>query len=168
MLLLARCAEAHRLDEYLQGTLIELTRDAIAIEIQLVPGVAVLPAVMAAIDLNHDGRISAAEERAYAERVARDVELRVDGATAKLVLLEAKFPPPVQMHEGVGIIRIRFRAKRAGHSVRFENRHMPGISVYLVNCLAAPEAGLAVTRQVRDVAQRSIEFEYSFGPKIGG
>jgi len=40
----------HRLDEYLQATLIGLTRDGVDVEINLTPGVAVLPAVMAVID----------------------------------------------------------------------------------------------------------------------
>ena len=48
-------------------------------------------------------------------------------------------------------------------TLRFENRHLPQVSAYLVNCLAAPSDGLVVRRQERDEAQRSIEFEYSFG-----
>ncbi len=47
-------------------------------------------------------------------------------------------------------------------SLRFENRHLPQVSAYLVNCLAAPSDGLVVGRQARDEAQKSIEFEYSF------
>ena len=45
--------------------------------------------------------------------------------------------------------------------MRFENRHLPQVSAYLVNCLSAD--GLAVGRQERDEMQRSIRFEYSFG-----
>src|SRR5258708_4965672 len=82
---------AHRLDEYLQATLIGVTRDGIDVEIQLTPGVAVLPVVMAMIDRDRDGRISVEEERAYAARVAREVELRVDGAPTALSLREAAF-----------------------------------------------------------------------------
>ncbi len=168
MLLLAPGAAAHRLDEYLQGTLIELKRGSIGIELQLVPGVAVLPAVMAAIDLDRDGRISAAEERAYGERVLRDLELRVDGAAVKLSLGEVQFPSQDSLHEGLGRIRITMQAKASGHSVRFENRHLPQISVYLVNCLASPGDGLTVTKQVRDEAQGWITIEYSFSRKMKG
>ena len=39
------------------------------------------------------------------------------------------------------------------HELRFINRHLPKISVYLVNCLAAPGDGLTVGRQQRDQAQ---------------
>jgi hypothetical protein len=160
---------AHRLDEYLQATLIGVTRDGINVEIHLTPGVAMLPVLMAVIDQDLDGRISPEEERAYAGRVAREVELRMDGVPAPLSLIESNFPPLEAMREGLGTIRIKLRTARSGHEVRFENRHLPQVSAYLVNCLAAPSDGLLVRRQVRDDAQRSIAFEYSFGAgAVGG
>jgi hypothetical protein len=60
---------------------------------------------------------------------------------------------------------MKLRTARSGHRLRFENRHLPQVSVYLVNCLAAPADGLVVSRQRRDEAQRSIEFDYSFEPR---
>ena len=155
-------AAAHQLDEYLQATLIGVTRDGIDVEIQLTPGVAVLPMLLAVIDRDRDGRISVEEERVYAARVAREVELRVDGAPAALLLMETTFPPLEAMREGLGTIRMKLRTMRTGHTLRFENRHLPQISAYLVNCLAAPADGLVVSGQERDEAQRSIVFEYSF------
>ena len=156
-------ASAHRLDEYLQATLIGVTRDGTDVEIQLTPGVAMLPILMALIDQDGDGRISSEEARAYVGRVAREVELRVEGVPAPLSLIESKFPTIEAMREGLGTIRMKLRTPRSGHELRFENRHLPQISAYLVNCLAAPSDGLVVRRQERDEAQRSIEFEYSFG-----
>ena len=156
-------AGAHRLDEYLQATLIGVTRDGIDVEIRLTPGVAMLPVWMAAIDQDRDGRISPGEERAYVGRVVREVELRVDGVAAPLRLMESNFPTVEAMREGLGTIVIKLRTARSGHQLRFENRHLPQVSAYLVNCLAAPSDGLVVGRQERDEAQRSIEFEYSFG-----
>ena len=160
---LVGCAAAHRLDEYLQATLIGVTRDGVDVEIHLTPGVAMLPVLMAVIDQDRDGRISSGEERAYVGRVTREVKLRVDGVPAPLSLIESSFPPPEAMREGLGTIRIKLRTARGGHELRFENRHLPQVSAYLVNCLAAPLDGLVVRRQERDEAQRSIEFEYSFG-----
>ena len=160
---LAGSAAAHQLDEYLQATLIGVTRDGVDVEIQLTPGVAMLPVLMAVIDRDRDGRISLEEERAYVDRVAREVELRVDGVPAPLSLIESTFPTLEAMREGLGTIRMKLRTARSGHEVRFENRHLPQVSVYLVNCLAAPSDGLVVSRQQRDEAQRSIEFEYFFG-----
>jgi hypothetical protein len=156
-------APAHRLDEYLQATLIGVTRDGTDVEIRLTPGVAMLPVLMAVIDQDRDGTISCEEERAYVARVIREVELRVDGVPAPLSLVESKFPTLEAMHEGLGTIAIKLRTARNGHELRFENRHLPQVSAYLVNCLAAPSDGLVVSRQVRDELQRSIAFEYGFG-----
>ena len=99
---LAGSADAHRLDEYLQATLIGVTRDAIDVEIRLTPGVAMLPVWMAVIDQDRDGRISPGEERAYVGRVTREVELRVDGVRAPLSLIESDFPTVEAMREGLG------------------------------------------------------------------
>jgi hypothetical protein len=156
-------ASAHRLDEYLQATLIGVTRDGIDVEIRMTPGVAMLPLWMAVVDRDRDGQISPEEERAYVGQVMRDVELRVDGRPAPLSLIESSFPTLESMQEGLGAITIKLRASRSGHQVRFENHHLPQVSAYLVNCLAGP----AVRRQERDEAQRSIEFEYSFGADLG-
>src|SRR5580693_4277053 len=111
-------AAAHRLDEYLQATLIGVTRDGIDVEIQLTPGVAVLPVVMAVIDRDRDGRISVEEERVYAARVAREVELRVDGVPAALSLMESTFPDLEAMREGLGTIRMKLHTMRTGHTLR--------------------------------------------------
>jgi hypothetical protein len=164
---LAGGAVAHQLDEYLQATLIGVTRNGVEVEIQLTPGVAVLPVVLAAIDRDGDGRIAAEEERAYANRVAQEVELRLDGAPAALSLIESEFPQLEEMRQGLGTIRLKLRARRAGRELHFENRHLPQVSAYLVNCLAAPGEGLSVGPQERDEAQRSIRFEYSFGRQAG-
>jgi hypothetical protein len=158
----AGTASAHRLDEYLQATLIGLTRDGVDLEINLTPGVAVLPAVMSAIDKNLDGRISPAEERAYADQVVRDVELQLDGKPVPLRLIGTTFPEVEAMRDGLGTIRLKLHANSAGRQLRFENRHMRAVSVYLVNCLASPNDGLLVGRQDRDQAQQSIRFPYSF------
>jgi hypothetical protein len=161
-------AGAHRLDEYLQATLIGVTRDGIDVEIRLTPGVAMLPRWMAVIDQDRDGRISTEEQRAYANRVAREVDLQVDGAPAPLSLIESKFPALEATREGLGTIAIKLRTARSGHELRFENRHLPQFSVYLVNCLAAPADGLVVSRQQRDEAQRSIALAYAFDAPAAG
>jgi hypothetical protein len=160
-------AAAHRLDEYLQATLIGVTRDSVEVEINLTPGVAVLPVVMAAIDRNRDGQISPEEEQAYASAVLHDLELQVDGRTEPLRLIESHFPSLEAMREGLGPIRLNLRADRSGHELRFENHHLPQVSVYLVNCLASQDKGLLVGKPERDEDQRSIRFAYSFADKPG-
>ena len=160
---LARTAGAHRTDEYLQATLLEVTQHGVDVQIDLTPGVAVLPVLMTVIDQNDDGLISEKEQRAYADRVVSDLELFIDGKKTPLTLTERRFPSVEQMRVGLGVIRLKMQAMRVGHELRFENRHLPQVSVYLVNCLAARGDELTIGRQERDTAQRSIRFEYSFG-----
>jgi hypothetical protein len=156
-------ASAHRTDEYLQATLIDLTPSGVDVQVDLTPGVAVLPVIMTVIDQNADGAISREEQRAYANRVATDLELWIDGQKTALTLIDSRFPSLEQMRAGLGMIRLKLHATSAGHELRFENRHLPQVSVYLVNCVAEPAAGLMIAKQERDPAQRSIRFDYSFG-----
>src|SRR5579871_6163156 len=95
-------AGAHRLDEYLQATLIAVTKDRVQAEMRLVPGVAVFPIVLAAIDTDHDGIISEAEKQAYAERVFRDLSLSVDGNPLRLRLVSRNYADTEAMKEGLG------------------------------------------------------------------
>jgi hypothetical protein len=50
-------AQAHRLDEYLQASLILLEPDTVGVGLNLTPGVAVFPSVVALIDVNRDGSV---------------------------------------------------------------------------------------------------------------
>jgi len=55
-------ASAHRLDEYLQATLISIQRDHLEVSMRLIPGMAMSAAVIASIDANSDGFFPAAKE----------------------------------------------------------------------------------------------------------
>src|ERR1700692_796582 len=94
-------ADAHQLDEYLQATLIGVTPAGIEVEIQLTPGVRMLPLLMAVIDQDREGSISRSEETVYVGRVLREVELHVDGIPAPLSLIEFNFPTVEAMREGL-------------------------------------------------------------------
>ena len=121
-----------------------------------------LPSVLAVIDRNLDGQISPDEERSYAAWVLKDLDLKIDGKSAQLRIVESHYPSLQEMREGLGSIRLKMKADNAGRELRFENRHMPELSAYLVNCLADPGAGLTVDKPERDEAQKSIRFVYSF------
>ncbi|MEO8562684.1 MAG: hypothetical protein ABI601_11445, partial [bacterium] len=77
LLWFATPAYAHRLDEYLQATMIQVGKNLVQVQIRLAPGVAVFPSVLATIDVNGDGFISATEQRTYTERVLRDLSLAI-------------------------------------------------------------------------------------------
>src|SRR4051794_17077529 len=75
-LVLPASALAHRLDEYLQATLVVIGPDCVRLQINLTPGVAVAEQVLALIDVNKDGLISTNEATAYCESLRRNLILR--------------------------------------------------------------------------------------------
>ncbi|HEY3840550.1 MAG TPA: hypothetical protein VGL72_28455 [Bryobacteraceae bacterium] len=164
LLLIAAPAAAHRLDEYLQATLISVAKDHVQAEIRLTPGVAVLPIVLRDIDADGDGMISESEQRAYAGRVLRDLSLTVDGVRLRLWLISWKFPDVREMKEGLGQIQIELAAEPpAGglhRSLVFENRHHARIAAYLVNCLVPRDPDIRITTQNRNYEQSSYRVDY--------
>ena len=72
-------AFAHRIDEYLQATILSLETNRVQASMRLIPGILVAPSVIAGIDSNGDGAFSESEERAYAQRVLGDLSITIDG-----------------------------------------------------------------------------------------
>src|SRR5947207_281933 len=157
-------ATAHRLDEYLQGTLISVEQNGVHAQIRLTPGVAVFPIVLAIIDTNADGVISGSEQRVYAERVLRDLSVTVDGDRLRPSLVSMKFPATDEMKEGRGEIQLEFSADlpRNGPNRRliFENHHQSRISAYLVNCLAPLDPDIRLLAQNRNESQSHYQLDY--------
>src|ERR1700730_3084998 len=138
LLSLGAVAFAHRLDEYLQATILSVEKDHIQASMRLIPGVAVSSIILADIDTNGDGVISEAEQRAYVERVLHELSITIDGKSVRPKLVSQKFPAIEEIKEGVGEIQIGFTVElgRGGPERRiiFENHHRNEISAYLVNC----------------------------------
>jgi len=158
-------ARAHRLDEYLQATTIDLGKQRVAFQMRLTPGVQVIRAVLGVIDADGDGELSEREQRTYAERVMRDLSLAVDGQAVRLRLISATFPSVGQMKEGLGDIELNLDAgvPAGGGMPRlvFENRHQRGVSAYLANCLVPGDPGIRITAQRRNEDQSRYEVEYT-------
>ena len=104
---------AHVLDEYLQSAQIALTPDAVRLEIHLMPGVDVADRVFAAIDRDRNGQLSAAEQRAYAQRVSADLVFKVDNRPLPLILLSSDFPSHKAMKQGDAPINLIFSVATA-------------------------------------------------------
>ncbi len=160
-------ASAHRLDEYLQAAVLNVERERAEIDMWLTPGVEVFGKVLAAMDANTDGAISAAKQRAYAKKLARDLTLSIDGVRLPLVLRSFTFPDVADMRQGIGQIELNFEARTPpGGSHRtlvFENRHLPEISVYLANCLVPADPDICITVQHRNYVQSVYRVEYEQG-----
>lgn len=165
LLSLAAPALAHRLDEYLQATTIAVARGHIAIRLHLTPGADIAPALLAAIDADGDGAISAAEQHAYVEQVRRDLTLTVDGGPTPLRLVSASFPPVAAMRAGSGDMLIAFEAgvpaTGSRHRLRFENRHRTDIAVYLVNTLLPDDPAIRIVAQQRSYDQSTYRLDYA-------
>lgn len=164
LLCLARVASAHRLDEYLQATIISVDKDHIQASMRMIPGVAVSSSVIAAIDSNGDGIISGAEQRAYAERVLGDLSLTVDGRSVKLKLVSVDFPEVELMREGLGEIHIEFTADvpHGGRNRRLilQNNHQRQNAAYLVNCLVPRDPDIRIVAQNRNEQQSFYQLDY--------
>ena len=155
---------AHRLDEYLQATLISVEKSSIQAQIRLVPGIAVLPLVLAGIDRDRNGVISEAEQQAYAHRVLQDLSLSMSGDRLTPRLVAMKFPVVEDMKQGLGEIQLNIKAdvpvRGRNRKLIFENRHQSRIGVYLVNCLVPHDPEIKITGQNRNYTQSYYELDY--------
>jgi hypothetical protein len=166
LLLLSGQVFAHRLDEYLQATMISLGKDRIAVEMRLSPGVAVAPFVIATIDRDGDGAISSQEETACVRQVLDNVSMSLDGDVLALHLVSKMFAGVKDMREGRGEILLEFFADipRQGIGARkllFENNYQRQIGAYLVNSTVPSDPDIRITAQARNFQQSSYRLDYS-------
>jgi hypothetical protein len=163
-LALAAPGWAHRLDEYLQATVLSVEHDQIEGFMRLVPGVAVAAIVIASIDSNGDGTLSEDERRAYALRVLDDLSLSVDGQRLAPHLVSAQFPSLDEMSRGVGEIQLDFTVDlprgNPSRKLIFENKHQSRIAAYLVNCLVPSDKDIRITAQDRNQSQSVYRLEF--------
>jgi hypothetical protein len=158
-------ADAHRLDEYLQATRIDVSLDRVALDIDLTAGVGVAPGVWRLIDTDRNGRISDAEGRSYADLVLKSVVLQVDGQARPVALVSSHFPTFREITSGAGPIRIEARAELpltsgGRHTLRYQNTHRRATSVYLVNTLVPSNSAITIASQRRDPRQTELVVTY--------
>ena len=158
-------ANAHRLDEYLQATRIDVSLDHVDLDIDLTAGVSVALDVWALVDTDRNGRISEAEGRSYADVVLKSVVLQVDGRPHPVALVSSRFPSLQEITSGSGPIRIEARAPLpltgAGrHTLRYRNTHRRATSVYLVNALVPSNSAITIASQRRDPRQTELVLTY--------
>ncbi len=158
---------AHRLDEYLQATLVAIEPNGVRLQINLTPGVDVADKVLAQIDRDHDSAISRSEARAYVELLRRDLTLTLDGQELKLKSTASQFATPVELHSGWGMIQVEFTATlgsltTGAHKLVFENRHLTTLSVFLLNAAQPGNGAIQIKSQKRTENQASGEIEFAF------
>jgi len=156
---------AHRLDEYLQAARIAIDRDRVVVELDLTPGVAVAPSVLAAVDRDRNGAITDAEGEDYARRVIDALVMHLDGRPVRPTLDEQTMPAWRDVAEGTGVIRLQASAPippvdSGRHALFFRNVHRSDIGVYLVNALVPADDRIEITRQRRDPVQHEVTIDF--------
>ena len=156
---------AHRRDEYLQAARIAIEPGAVLLELNLTPGIELADAIIADLDRDRDGAVSADEQRAYGRLVLSALTLEIDGTPVRAHLTGTSFPPAEAMRRGEGTIRLQSaatlpRLSSGVHHLLFRNGHHPVRSVYLANALAPATPDVTVMAQRRDVAQTELTIDY--------
>lgn len=135
-------AGAHPLDEIVQGAYLSLAPGKVLLELDLSPGPLVVGKVLAALDPNGDGKVTAAEARAYAGKVLSQSTLTVDGKALPWRLDEIQVPAYGNLKTAGDTIKIyatAARPDRAGaHTLTYLNRYAPAKSQPIANIFLLP------------------------------
>ena len=166
-------AGAHRLDEYLQASYIDVQPDRVRIELKLTPGVALAEHVLRLIDRDGDAAISAFEQRTYAEFVVAALDVRLDGQRLGLHVTATDAPAVAALRNGDGSITLQIEARHqalgaGAHELLVRNAHLPEVSVYLANALVPQGDHITVTGQRRNQVQSQLTVHYTVGRTFAG
>jgi hypothetical protein len=166
--ILSTAGSAHRRDEYLQAARLAVEPGRVDLELDLTPGIAVAEAIIADIDRDRDGLLSADEQRAYLGRVREAVVLELDGRPLHLEPIGATFPAVGDFRRGEGTIRVQsavvLHQANGDHHLSFRNMNPRDVSVYLANALVPMSDRIAITAQRRDATQRDLTIDYVLRP----
>lgn len=173
MLTVSSAAFAHRLNEYLVATTINLSGGKVQLELRLTPGVAVAEEVLKSIDLNSDQIISITEQQAYVARLAHDLSFTLDGRSVVLQPVSFSFPTVEAIKKGMGDIIVEYEAeieprglspaRASEHRLELKNDHYRLIAVYLVNCLLPADASIHIDHQIRNADQSVYQLDFTTG-----
>jgi len=97
----------------------------------------------------------------------RDLDVRLDGKKLALQLTRAFWPQEDELRTGFQFIQVAHSAKMkslaAGpHRLTIQNRHLPSLSVYLLNAAVPKSAQIEITRQSRNENQSIAEIDFFF------
>lgn len=158
-------AWAHRLDEYLQATVIDVSRQEIDVVLRLTPGVDVASQVLRQIDANGDGKLSAQEQQQCAQHIVRQVSLMLDHAYLPLKLSDYVFPSVEKLRAGSGMINLHLTAQAVlepgTHQLRYNNQGVGPDTVYLVNALLPHNPTIHIQSQKRSSNQAVYDLDFT-------
>jgi len=162
-------AEAHRLDELLQATRVDVRPDRIALEIDVTPGALVASEILEQIDIDRDSVLSDIERQQYAQQVLSSSLVSIDGRTTMVAVLSHDFPTSDAMAAGTGTIRVRaavtIAADAGRHRLVVRSTPLHATSVYLVNALMPVDTRVQLREPHRDPTQRELALEFDVAPQ---
>ena len=132
---------AHRRDELLQAARIGIANHRVEIELSLTPGIDVADSVIAAIDSDRDGAVSAGEQRVYLRDLIAAISLSVDGKPLTFGK-HRDFPDLQDLRGGNRSIEVRSIVPLppladGRHQLSFNNRPSPGHQRLSCQCAEA-------------------------------
>lgn len=143
--LLLGVAQAHPVDEVVQGAYLTLVPGAVALELDISPGSQVSGRVLKVLDANGDQMITPAEAKAYGARVLAQSTLTLDGKALSWTLDRVTVPPYANLRSAGDTLKIYATAKRAdvagAHTLRYLNRYQPAQSQWIANIFLQPGGG---------------------------
>ncbi|WP_395369496.1 hypothetical protein [Komagataeibacter diospyri] len=161
-------AGAHRLDEYLQATVIDITRQDIAVTLRLTPGADVAYGVIHQIDSNGDGILSPQEQQAYGAWIRQGLSFSINGNPVSLTTGGAAFPSVTTLRTGSGVISLCFHITTSltpgSYRLVYTNHGSDPDMVYLVNGLLPHDRAIHIQRQQRSVNQSTYELDFTVEP----
>ncbi len=167
--MLATAASAHRLDECLVATRVDVRSESIAFEIIVIPGVDLMPTFMEWIDENADGSLSQAEAKRFAEAFMKGCLVKVNNKSPKLTLTKVTLPDTQKLGKGLGQLRIHAQA-RVTHVVgknlmNYHCDYQPDQCVYLINALIPEKKHIRIGRQRRNRLQTDYQLNFTVAGK---
>jgi hypothetical protein len=162
-------AMAHRLDEYLQATLVTIETNTIRLEISLTPGTSVATQLLARIDTDGNGQISANEAQSYAQVLKKSLTTRLDERDTPLRLSRINIPEVDELVSGDVVIQIIFSnhlpsLTRGTHTLAFTNHHEAAIGAYLLNATRPMSTAVQIQKQNRNSSQSGGEIIFTYNP----
>lgn len=145
LVLPARPAAAHPTDEILQQVYVTPSSRALAVRVDVTPGVLVAPAFAARLDADGDGALGTAELDAEAAALVRALSVIVDGAPVAVTLATRSAPALELLAAGGGTLTVVVSAPLpAGASgVAVTNGYDPGRGTVQADALVAADGSPA-------------------------
>lgn len=166
---LSPSALAHRTDEYLHAAFVGLRPAGVELQLSLTPGTSVTGAVLTEMDSDHDGRISDAEQRAYAQSILERLRLDLDDVQIRPRLDSVRFPELEALRNGMAVVELKARFSSAPfspgrHLLRLRNQYTNHSTVYLANALQPETGEIEILHQTRNLTQSDLLIQFAVHP----